>query len=695
MSVSFPCSSCARPMVVQHLRPGELAHCRVCGMYTPVPGDAASTDEPPDYQRPRQPAGGRPTPLDSSDTRLQEPSRAERRQLIERLTREAEQDPAGYRRRVLWLVAQGYGYLVGSFLTVLALLALLVLIAVAVRGSGYILLKAAAPLLLVAIAIGRSMWVRFPEPAGRELPLADFPALRNVIENVRSRAGAPHLHRVLLTNDFNAAVVQRPTLGPIGPSRSYLLLGLPLLVGLSVEELTSVLAHEFGHLSRSHGHFGAWIYRLRSSWFMLSSQLEQRRTSLGWFQSFFVAFLPRFDATTFVLARQNEYEADEMSAALVGARTAGSALARHVLLDRMVQERFWKSIDDLNSETGRAPEDIEARMAAALHAGVDEPTARAWLEEALHRPTDLDDTHPSLAERLQGLGVQISGADVAGPIERSAADQLLGGDFVAQIQAQRSAAWHEGASDRWRSEYEQREAFRRKYLDLKERAQLRRLPRAERGLYRTLVSKYEGMEAGIRVARQDLDEQPDDHMARLHLGMMLLDLQREEGLDEIGTVVEREPALAVEECQRAYHWLFAQGRSSDADGWHEAWSRCVMWREQGSIERSTVNLDDEFLPATLPDDSVKALQTALAPIRGVRSAWFVRKRVTVLPSEACHILILWPGQAIYQSADRRRRNIVAQLEKTLPKANWKVMVLSPKMKPLLKKLDQVPGARLR
>src|SRR5262249_27592735 len=223
----------------------------------------------------------------------------------------------------------------------------------------------------------------------------------------------------------------------------------------------------------------------------------------------------RFDATTFVLARQNEYEADEMSAALVGARTAATALARHIVLDRMVRERFWASMDALNSETGRAPEDIEVRMSAVLRAGVDEATAQAWLGDALRRPTDLDDTHPSLSDRLKGFGAQISGADVAGPIGESAADRLLGVDALAELLAQRSKAWHDAASDRWRSEYERREGFRRTYLDLKERAQQGSLTHDERGLYCSLVSRFEGLGPPIQIARQEVDERPDNLMARL------------------------------------------------------------------------------------------------------------------------------------------------------------------------------------
>lgn len=613
--------------------------------------------------------------------------------MIERLTREAERNPAGYRRHVIWLVAQGYGYLLGALLVVLGLLALLTILALAAGGAAILVLKLAAPLLVIAIGIVRSMWVRIPEPPGRGLPLQDFPALQDLIESLRSRAKAPRLHQVLLTTDFNAAVVQIPRFGPFGGSRTYLILGLPLLMGLTVDELSSVLGHEFGHLSRSHGHFGAWIYRLRMSWFSLSSQLRNRPTSLGFFRSYFLKFIPRFDAATFVLARRHEYEADQMSTALVGAPMAAKALARHILLDRLIQD-FWRSMKALNAETGKAPVDVDSRLASLFQNGVDEPTARAWLIEELRRPTDLDDTHPSFADRLHALGVEITAAEIAGPMGTSAADRLLGAQFLAHLQAEWSKAWHKDAEDRWRSDYERSEGLRRTYLDLKEKTQVGTLPPEQRGLYCALVSQYEGLEAGVRLARQEVEEHPDKHMVRLHLGMMLLKLDRPEGLDEIGFVAEREPALAVEECRHAYDWLFARGQVEDADAWHDAWSRCVAWREHGSAERSIVTVHDEFLPASLPEDLTRTLQHALGSMRGVRGAWFVRKKVTVLPSEVCQILFLWPGQAFLQDTEKRRQTMLNQLQKTLPDGNWRMLVLTPKLKPLIQKFDAIPGARL-
>jgi len=621
-------------------------------------------------------------------------TRAEHRRLAEQITLAAKQDPARYRRYMVSLVAKGYMYLLGSLFLVLILLALFAVLAAAAGGTASFIVKLAAPLLVIAIGMVRSAWVRFPQLAGHVVSPREAPALWDMIENLRRRAGAPRIHRVYLTSDLGAAVCERPTLGPIGWSRPHLILGLPLLMGFSTDEVSSVLAHEFGHLSRSHSRFNAWIYRLRSSWLSLSPQLQNQPRSLGFFRSRFLAFLPQFDAGAFILARCNEYEADRMSAELVGSRTTALALARHAVLDRMLQERFWRSIGALNSETGRAPVDIDTRMATALRAGVDETTAQAWLEDALPRPTDVEDMHPSLTDRLHGLGVLVSGSDVAGPVSETAADRLLGAEFLAALHAERSKAWHDDLSDAWRSEYEQREGLRRTYVDLKEQAQQGSLPMEARDRYRTLVYKHEGLEAAIRFVRHEVEAYPDRDHAHLYLGMMLLELQDEQGLEEIGLVAEREPALAVEECRRAYDWLFVRGRVTEADAWYDAWSRCTAWREHGNEERSLVNLDDEFLPASLPEDLVRTVRKAVGCVRGIRAAWFVQKKVTVLPSEVCQILFLWPHRAFYQDAQTQSRDILTRLQRDLPAGHWKMVVLPPKLKPLMKKFDAIPGARL-
>src|SRR5882762_8740650 len=145
--------------------------------------------------------------------------------LIARMEALAASDPAAYRRRVFGLAILGYGYLVLVVLVLLALCAILLasivyLQAIAVK----LLFLVSGPLLLVL----RSMWVRLEPPAGERLTQAMAPELFQMLAELRMRLRTPRIHRVLLTPDFNAGVMQVPRLGLLGWHRSYLFIGLPL-----------------------------------------------------------------------------------------------------------------------------------------------------------------------------------------------------------------------------------------------------------------------------------------------------------------------------------------------------------------------------------------------------------------------------------------------------------------------------------
>jgi Zn-dependent protease with chaperone function len=100
---------------------------------------------------------------------------------------------------------------------------------------------------------------------------------------------------------------------------------MPLFQALSVEQLTAVLAHEYGHLSGSHGRWGSWIYRLRQTWNRLISGLRENQSwGNGLFYRFFGWYVPFFNAYFLSLAKKNT-EADRYSAEINGKIYAAQA----------------------------------------------------------------------------------------------------------------------------------------------------------------------------------------------------------------------------------------------------------------------------------------------------------------------------------------------------------------------------------
>ena len=108
--------------------------------------------------------------------------------------------------------------------------------------------------------------------------------------------------------------------------------------------MLATVAHEYGHLCGDHGKMGAWIYRQRRTLLALYEQVEDMSES-SWAHELMYnvlrRFMPRYDAYTFVLSRQQEYEADKTASEIAGAKHNATGLIRDELLARWIGENFW------------------------------------------------------------------------------------------------------------------------------------------------------------------------------------------------------------------------------------------------------------------------------------------------------------------------------------------------------------------
>lgn len=169
--------------------------------------------------------------------------------LISRMEGLARDRPESYGRRVFWLASLGYAYLL--FL-ILVLTALTVAAGFSVSRIGFLGAKLTAIVGLLWFTVARSLWVRSAPPRGVSVTRTDAPQLFRLLDALRVRLKSAAIHDVLVTPEFNAGIAQVARLGIFGWHRNYLILGLPLMKALTVEQFKSVLAHELGHLSEGH-----------------------------------------------------------------------------------------------------------------------------------------------------------------------------------------------------------------------------------------------------------------------------------------------------------------------------------------------------------------------------------------------------------------------------------------------------------
>ncbi len=131
--------------------------------------------------------------------------------LIARLEREAVAAPARYKWRILLLSTLGYAYpvvvLTGLLATMAGAIYVIAWAPAAMIGVGLSFGAKffAIPLLALSCAIVRSMWVSLPPPEGRRIARAEAPELFELCARLRKRLRGPKVHRILMTDEFNAA----------------------------------------------------------------------------------------------------------------------------------------------------------------------------------------------------------------------------------------------------------------------------------------------------------------------------------------------------------------------------------------------------------------------------------------------------------------------------------------------------------
>jgi Zn-dependent protease with chaperone function len=328
--------------------------------------------------------------------------------LVRRREAESVANPASYRNKVLWLGALGYAYILFLLVGTLGLIALLVVLLFVARALGGLAIKGVIALGFFAVVVLRALWVTFPKPDGVTLTPSDAPELWAAVDRLRSEMSAPPFHQILLTGDYNAAVVQRPLLGIFGWQQNFLLVGLPLLHTLTKQQFDSVIAHEMGHLRGGHSKFSGWVYRVNATWAQLLERLKEGGGANAIISVFFKWYAPQFAAYSFPLRRQDEYEADRAAAESVGREPTVAALSLIPVWDTYLSRTYWKPfyrrVHDCPAPPAHPFADLIAHPIAPALIGEARVQAERSLGDALREETTFADSHPALTDRIRALG---------------------------------------------------------------------------------------------------------------------------------------------------------------------------------------------------------------------------------------------------------------------------------------------------
>jgi Zn-dependent protease with chaperone function len=561
--------------------------------------------------------------------------------LVGRLEVKAFENPKAYGRRVILLGALGYLVIGGA----VAILIGLALIGVWVVLTGHPLaIKLVWPLAALGYVLLRALSVRIEPPTGLPISQAEAPALYEMIDDIVERVQGPRIHHVLLDGDINAFVMQVPRrFGTFGWT-NYMVLGVPYMQALDPDQFRAVVAHEVGHLSRTHGRTGTWIYRIQATWQQLMVALEERGSWLGGlFRRFFEWYAPYFSAYSFPLRRRHEYEADQAAAEAAGARPAGSALLQAVLADAYLQRKYWPQVFERVDHEPSPPERVFTGLGAALANLTNDAATPLLLRTHLDSPPAPYDTHPTIRQRVEHLGLDVDEL-TQGTVSNGHAKTPSAATTYLEASEPRVVAvldqdWRQAVSAMWQEQHRQAEESKGRLaeLDAKGTERLSREERIERALF---VMRFRSEDEAIGLLR-DLVEETDDAYLRYLIGRTLLSTGDERGLRELDRSMELDPQTVPNSAQSAVEFLAERGRLDEAETYHARAVEAVAELEAAAEERRRVTPEKPLAPHRLDPGALERLRKGLASIAALRRAYLVRKPMQHLDeARPAHILLV-------------------------------------------------------
>lgn len=272
----------------------------------------------------------------------------------------------------------------------------------ATAGSGAAAVKFGIVAVLVAVALGKGVVssLRTPplEEHGVALTPEAEPRLWSEVRALAGQVGVRAPDEIRLLPEVNAAVSEQSRWLGLMPGRRTMYIGAPLLIGLSVDQMRSVLAHELGHYSGRHTALAGVSYRGLEA-------IRRMIANLGpdsWVGRLFRLYGRLYLAVSHSVNRRQELEADRFSAEVAGRQSAIAAM-RELPVIAQAWAFFIEAYASLGQVRGQRPE----AMLAGFQQLYGHPERQGQLAQVRASEPDesrsVYDTHPSTAERIRAF----------------------------------------------------------------------------------------------------------------------------------------------------------------------------------------------------------------------------------------------------------------------------------------------------
>lgn len=265
------------------------------------------------------------------------------------------------------------------------------------RAGGQIALVSIGLMIALGFALVRALRTRLTPPTGPRLTRQEQPQLWRMVDELAEQARTRPPDEITLVPEINAAVSEDTRVLGLLPGRRYMMIGLPLLAGLNVAELRSVLMHELGHYGGGHTRLSALSYRGAETLGRTVSRLDP-----GPARWILTAYSWLYAVLSRSANRAQELQADAYSVAVVGKATAISAL-RKIATMELFWDRFAQRFLALPGMAQRTPDILLGFRVFLVHPQQQRIVAEIEQRVLDSEPSSLYDSHPTIRRRIAAM----------------------------------------------------------------------------------------------------------------------------------------------------------------------------------------------------------------------------------------------------------------------------------------------------
>jgi len=311
--------------------------------------------------------------------------------------------------------------------------------------------------------------LHFPRVSGLKLSKDLAPDLYGLIAGVRKYAAKPSIRNVVLTDQYELRIEETPRLGYPFATSSTLVIGMPMLQTLSVEQFRGELLRRMSQYSSGRFRPSHWLFRTRLLWRQYSDALASRKrfgeTPMRWF---FSVYTPLFEALTLPAARMDELAADSAVLEWLNDRDYFETVKSSTIAEIFLETHYWRKVHQLGLKNPQMPlspfEELE-HISGHLQS---KEYRRKWLQGTFAAEQNVCKAMPVLRQRMENIG-QEKLRDVP-VVEKTAAEVCLGDtrkDYISII----DKLWRSTTYAQWKADYDKRRADIKRVKKLSRKSQ--------------------------------------------------------------------------------------------------------------------------------------------------------------------------------------------------------------------------------